>query len=183
MKALLMMCVVLLSALAPASAQVGDDYRIGPADVLRISVWNDESLSGTVPVRPDGMISLPLLNDVEAAGLTPLQLREKLIEELGHYMPAPEVSVIVEQVRSLTVSVLGQVTNPGRYELQRQSTVLEVIAEAGGFTEFANSSEITILRTEDGERKQIPFNFKGVVSRRGRQENLVVQAGDVIVVP
>ena len=183
MRALLLMCVVLLSVPAPAAAQVGDDYRIGPADVLRISVWNDESLSGTVPVRPDGMISLPLLNDVEAAGLTPLQLREKLIEELGHYMPAPEVSVIVEQVRSLTVSVLGQVTNPGRYELQRQSTVLEVIAEAGGFTEFANSSEITILRTEDGERKQIPFNFKGVVSRRGRQENLVVQAGDVIVVP
>ena len=183
MRALLLMCLVLLSAPVPVAAQVGDDYRIGPADVLRISVWNDESLSGTVPVRPDGMISLPLLNDVEAAGLTPLQLREKLIEELGHYMPAPEVSVIVEQVRSLTVSVLGQVTNPGRYELQRQSTVLEVIAEAGGFTEFANSSDITILRTENGERKQIPFNYKGVVSRRGRQENLVVQAGDVIVVP
>lgn len=183
MRALIAIYIVLMLSSPPVAAQVDDNYHIGPADVLRISVWNDESLSGTVPVRPDGMISLPLLNDVQASGLTPLQLRESLIELLGHYMPAPEVSVIVEQVRSYAVSVLGQVANPGRYELQRESTVLEVIAEAGGFTEFADSSRITILRNNGGQREQIPFNYKGVVSRRGRQENLVVLAGDVIVVP
>ena len=99
MRALVFMCLTMMltSPGALAQVQVGEDYRIGPADVLRISVWNDETLSGTVPVRPDGMISLPLLNDVEASGLTPLQLRERLIEQLSHYMPAPEVSVIVEQ--------------------------------------------------------------------------------------
>lgn len=184
MKTTFLLFALLLATSAPAPAQVPDgDYRIGPADVLRISVWNDETLSGTVPVRPDGMISLPLLNDVEAAGLTPLELREKLIDQLGHYMPAPEVSVIVEQVRSLTVSVLGQVTNPGRYELLRESTVLEVIAEAGGLTEFADSSRITILRKVGDKNERIRFDYRDIVSRRGRQDNLVVRAGDVIVVP
>lgn len=184
MKTIFLSMLLLLMTAPPVAAQVvDDDYRIGPADVLRISVWNDETLSGTVPVRPDGMISLPLLNDVEAAGLTPLQLRERLIDQLSHYMPAPEVSVIVEQVRSLTVSVLGQVTNPGRYELLRESTVLEVIAEAGGFTEFADSSRITILRKVGDKNERIRFDYRDVISRRGDQDNLVVQAGDVIVVP
>lgn len=158
------------------------EYRIGPADVLRIEVWNEEKLSGRVPVRPDGKISMPLLNDVQAAGRTPLQLREDLIDRLTYYMPAPEVSVIVEEVRSMSVSVLGEVTNPGRYELTAARTVLELIAEAGGFTEFASPSRIVILRNEGEVKRQINFNFTQAVSRRGRQENIELRPGDVIVV-
>lgn len=174
--------VPLHGALAQAPVEP-DEYRIGPADVLRISVWNEPELSGTVPVRPDGMISLPLLNDVRAAGRTPLALREHLIEQLGYYMPAPEVSVVVEEVRSYTVSVLGQVNEPGRYELHSHATVLEVIAEAGGFTEFASPSRIVILRNENGVKRRINFNYNQVVSRRGSPEaNIVLKPGDVVVV-
>lgn len=177
-------CAVLAcTAVAAAAQDVPSDYRIGPSDVLRIAVWNDEGLSGRVPVRPDGKISMPLLNDVQAAGLTPLELREALIEKLTYYMPAPEVSVIVEEVRSMSVSVLGEVTNPGRYELTAARTVLELIAEAGGFTEFASPARIVIMRNEGEVRQRIPFNFNAAVSRRGQQENVMLKPGDVIVVP
>lgn len=175
--------VVPMPAHAQAQAQAPSDYRIGPADLLRIAVWNDEDLSGTVLVRTDGKISMPLLNDVEAAGLTPLQLREELITRLTHYMPAPEVSVIVEEMRSRSVSVLGEVKEPGRYELTAARTVLELIAEAGGFTEFASPSRIVIMRNDGESRERINFNFSAAISRRGNQENVMLKPGDVIVVP
>lgn len=176
--------VLACSAVVPAHAQEPPaDYRIGPADVLHIAVWNDEDLSGRVLVRTDGKISMPLLNDVEAAGLTPLQLREELINRLTHYMPAPEVSVIVEEMRSRSVSVLGEVKEPGRYELTAARTVLELIAEAGGFTEFASPARIVIMRNDGESRERINFNFSAAVSRRGNQENVTLKPGDVIVVP
>src|SRR5437660_9568269 len=107
------------------------DYRIGPEDLLDIAVWNNTAISRAVPVRPDGKISLPLLNDVQAAGLTPMQLRDALTKKLVEYVPAPEVSVIVREVRSFTVSVIGELRNPGRYELRSRTTVLDVLARAG----------------------------------------------------
>src|SRR5229473_2076805 len=113
-----------------AHAEGGEDYEIGPEDVLDIAVWNNTAISRTVPVRPDGKISLPLLNDVQAAGLTPMQLRDGLAKKLTDYMPTPEVSVIVKEVHSFKVSVLGEVKKAGQYELKSRTTVLDVVALA-----------------------------------------------------
>ncbi|PYO51821.1 MAG: hypothetical protein DMD84_11605 [Candidatus Rokuibacteriota bacterium] len=126
-------------------------FRIGPEDTLQISVWKNEAMSRTVPVRPDGMVSLPLVNDVEAAGLTPMELRDLLTKKLGEYIPNPEVSVTLTEVRSFKVSVIGEVARPARYELRAATTVLDALAMAGGFTQFASRQRIVVLR---GDGKQ-----------------------------
>jgi polysaccharide export outer membrane protein len=159
------------------------EYRIGPADVLQISVWKNEALSRTLPVRPDGMISLPLVNEVRAAGLTPLQLRDVLRKKLAEYLPNPEVSVIVMEMHSLMVSVLGEVKLAGRYQLTNRVTVLDVLARAGGITEFASPSRIYVLRPEGSGMTRIPFNYNKVIVAPGENENFFVQPGDIIVVP
>jgi polysaccharide export outer membrane protein len=163
-------------------APVGE-YRIGPEDVLQIFVWKNEALSRTGPVRPDGMISLPLLNDVQAVGLTPMQLRDVLMKKLAEFEPTPEVSVIVQEVRSFKVSVIGEVARPGRFELKSRTTVLDILAQAGGLKEFASRTRIVILRPQGTSMKRISFNYNKVVSTDGEQENLVLQPGDVVVVP
>lgn len=181
-----------LTAAAPAGAQAPrtDDanrsvppetYRIGPEDMLQISVWKNETMSHAVPVRPDGKISLPLLNDVQAGGFTALELREILTKKMAEYMPNPEVSVIVTDVRSYKVSVVGEVARPGRYDLKTWTTVLDVLAMAGGFTQFASRSRIVILQPDGKGMKRIPFNYNKVVG--GEQENFYVRNGDVIMVP
>jgi len=159
------------------------DYRIGPEDVLDIAVWNNTAISRTVPVRPDGKISLPLLNDVQAAGLTPMQLRDVLIKKLAEYIPAPEVSVIVREVHSIKVSVIGEVKKPGRHELKSRATVLDALAMAEGLGEFAARGRIVILRPDGNTLKRIPFNYNKVVSTDGELENFMLQPGDIIVVP
>ncbi len=159
------------------------DYRIGPEDVLMISVWKNEPMSRTVPVRPDGMISLPLLNDVLAAGLTPMQLREALLKKFAEYEPNPEISVIVQEVRSVKVSVIGEVARPGRFDLKSRTTVLDILAQAGGLKEFASRARIVILRVQGASMKRIPFNYNKVVAADGEQENVILQPGDVVVVP
>src|SRR5438093_7447776 len=133
-----------------ASAGASADYVIGPEDVLDIAVWNSPEISRTVPVRPDGKISLPLLNDVQAAGLTPMQLREALATSLTNYIPSPTVSVIVREVHSVKVTVIGEVKTPGRYELKSRSTVLDVLAIAGGLSQYASRGRIVVLRQEGG---------------------------------
>ena len=158
-------------------------YRIGPGDVLEVSVWKDQNLDRTVPVRPDGMISFPLLNDVQAAGLTPMQLRDTLTEKLKQYVSMPEVAVVVREIHSFTVSVLGQVKNPGRYEFKSATTVLDALATAGGLSEFASPSDIVVLRENAKGRIRIPFDYSGVVKRANRTEILALQPGDVVVVP
>jgi polysaccharide export outer membrane protein len=171
--------------LAPTEQEVAPlgEYRIGPADLLQLSVWKNEALSRAVPVRPDGMISLPLVNDVRAAGLTPMQLRDVLEKKLAEYMPNPEVSVIVLEVHSFTVSVLGEVKTAGRYEIKSRVTVLDVLARAGGITEFASRSHILILRPEGKVMKRITFDYNNVISAQGEHQNVFVQPGDIIVVP
>jgi polysaccharide export outer membrane protein len=159
-----------------------NDYKIGPEDLLDISVWKNPELSRTVPVRPDGKVSLPLVNDIQAAGLTPTALRQQLIDRLSEFIPAPEVAVIVREVHSMKVAVMGSVKTPGRYELKSAATVLEMIALAQGFTDFASRDRIVILRQENGESKRIPFNYRKVADG-DEQANLVVQSGDIIVVP
>ena len=169
---------------APEQDQTQDssDYRIGPEDVLDISVWNNAAISRTVPVRPDGKVSLPLVNDIQAAGLTPMQLRSALIKKLAEYVPSPEVSVIVREVHSFKVSVIGEVKKTGRHELKGRATVLDVLALAEGFGEFAARGRIVVIR-QDG--RQILFNYNKVVSSNGAgaRENFLLQPGDIIVVP
>jgi polysaccharide export outer membrane protein len=159
-----------------------NDYKIGPEDLLDISVWKNPELSRTVPVRPDGKVSLPLVNDIQAAGLTPTALRQQLIDRLSEFIPAPEVAVIVREVHSMKVAVVGSVKTPGRYELKSAATVLEMIALAQGFTDFASRDRVVVLRQENGETKRIPFNYRKVAAG-DEQANLVVQSGDIIVVP
>jgi polysaccharide export outer membrane protein len=159
-----------------------NDYKIGPEDLLDISVWKNPELSRTVPVRPDGKVSLPLVNDIQAAGLTPTALRQQLIDRLAEFIPAPEVAVIVREVHSMKVAVVGSVKTPGRYELKSAATVLEMIALAQGFTDFAARDRVVVLRQENGETKRIPFNYRKVAAG-DEQSNLVVQPGDIIVVP
>lgn len=166
-----------------AQAQEVGDYRIGPEDVLDISVWNNSAISRTVPVRPDGKISLPLVNDVQAAGLTPTQLRSVLLKKLAEYVPSPEVSVIVREVHSFKVSVIGEVKKTGRHELKGRATVLDILAMAEGFGEFAGRGRIVVLRPEGKTMRQIPFNYNKVVSNNGALENFFLQPGDIIVVP
>jgi polysaccharide biosynthesis/export protein len=166
---------------AAGQKPVPAEYRIGPEDVLYVAVWKNESMSREVPVRPDGMISLPLLNDVQAAGLTPMQLREVLIRRLGEYMPTPEVSVIVQEVRSPKVSILGGVAHPGRYELKGRTTVLDLLALAGGLTEFASRPRIVILRGKGARVDRIRFDY-GKAMSDGAQENFDLVPGDVVLV-
>jgi polysaccharide export outer membrane protein len=171
---------------SPALAQSGPEpalYRIGLADVLDISVWNNAAVSRTVPVRPDGKISLPLLNDVQAAGLTPMQLRDALAEKLVAYMPTPEVSVIVREVQSFRVSVIGEVRKPDRYDLRGHATVLDALAMAGGFAEFAARTRIVVLRQNGTTVKRIPFNYNAVISANGERVNFLLEPGDIVLVP
>lgn len=167
------------------AATVGPDgdYRIGPEDLLDIAVWNNTAISRQVPVRPDGKISLPLLNDVQAGGLTPTQLRDLLAKRLAEYVPAPEVSVIVREVRSFKVSVIGEIKTPGRYELKSRTTVLDVLAQAGSFSDFASRGRIVVLRLNGATLKRIPFNYNKVVAADGEHENFYLQPGDIVVVP
>jgi polysaccharide biosynthesis/export protein len=176
-------------AAGAASAPSGSDqratepYRIGAEDILYISVWKNEAMSRTVPVRPDGMVSLPLVNDIQAAGLTPMELRDLLTKKLGEYIPKPEISVILTDVHSFKVSVIGEVTKPARYELKGRTTVLDVLALAGGFTQFAARQRIVVLRTSGKTVTRIPFNYNKVVAVSADQENFDVQAGDIVLVP
>ena len=156
-------------------------YRIGPEDVLQVSVWSNEAVSRTVPVRPDGRISLPLINDVQAAGLTPAELKQEVTRRLTEFIPQPEVSVSVTDVRSLKVSVMGAVGKPGRFELKSWATVLDVLAMAEGFSEFAARSRIVVLRTNGKRVERLPFDYDKVVS--GSAVNFYLHPSDIVLVP
>jgi len=159
------------------------EYLIGPEDVLDITVWkNCPDLCRTVPVRPDGKLSLPLVNDVQASGLTPMDLRQHLTDQLAEYIPSPEVSVIVREVHNFKVAVVGAVKMPGDYEIKSQATVLELIARAQGLTEFANRDKIVVLRQKGTKTERIKFNYRKV-AEGDDEDNLYVRAGDIIVVP
>ena len=158
-------------------------YRIGPEDVLQVSVWGNEAVSRTAPVRPDGRISLPLLNDVQAAGLTPMELRDELSRRLAEYIPHPEVAVSVTEVRSFKVSVMGAVVKPGRYELKSRTTVIDVLAMAQGFTEFAARSRVVVVRSDGSRVERLPFDYDKAASGNPGQANFDVRAGDIVLVP
>ena len=161
------------------------DYVMGPGDILDVVVWNNAALSRAVTVRPDGKISLPLLNDVQAAGSTPMQLRTILTKGLETYISAPEVSVIVKESHSFKISVIGQVKTAGRFELTSHATVLDVLAMAGGLNEYADRSRIVVLRKQGPSTKQIPFAYDKLTAQNGSagRGNFFVQPDDIIFVP
>src|SRR5579872_2410290 len=162
------------------AAQNDPTYKIGAQDVLSISVWKDSELTQTVPVRPDGKISMPLLNDVQAAGLTPAELRDHITEGLKKYVTDPVVTVIVTQINSERVYITGEVTHPGAFPLVPGMTILQALSSAGGFTNFANTKKIYMFRMVNGKRVDFPFNYKDVIHGKKLDENVVLQAGDTI---
>jgi len=158
-----------------------ETYRIGPEDTIRISVWKNEAMSLTVPVRTDGMISLPLLNDLRVGGLTPMEVRDQLTKKLAEYIPNPEVSVIVTDIRNFKVSVIGEVHRPARHELKVATTVLDALAMAGGFTQFAARTRIVVLRMNGQGTQRLPFNYNKVLA--SEQDNFYLEPGDIVLVP
>lgn len=166
------------------AAQQGgtSDYVIGADDTLHISVWKEPDLSETLPVRPDGKISMPLLNDITAAGLTPLQLKDSIAEKLKKYIADPRVTVVVTAMNSRRIFVTGEVVHSGPMPLLPHMTVLQALAQAG-FTQFANPKAIYVLRTENGKQEKLPFNYKEVVKGNHPEQNIMLKRGDTVVVP
>jgi polysaccharide biosynthesis/export protein len=158
------------------------DYVIGADDTLHVSVWKEPDLTATLPVRPDGKISLPLLNDVPAAGLTPMQLADSITTKLKKYIADPRVTVVVTAMNSRRIFVTGEVTHPGAMALLPSMTVLQALSSAG-FTQFASLKKIYLLRSENGHQVKLPFNYKEVVKGAHPEENIRLQPGDTIVVP
>ena len=168
-----------------AQEEVGadsDQYVIGPEDVLNIQVWREDALTRSVPVRMDGKISLPLIDEITAAGLTPLQLKEILAKRFKEFIDNPNISVMVAEANSAKVFISGQIRNPGIMHLKSQTTLVQVIAWAGGFTGWANEKKILIIRKIDGKEKRITVNYKKIMSG-DLSSNIVVKPGDTIIVP
>ena len=193
-------CVVLTGAVwaqtstdvknAPQPASAGatgghdDTYVIGEADVLSINVWKEADISRSVPVRSDGRISLPLAGEIQAAGQTPLKLEQEIASKLKNYIAEPEVTVMVQQINSQKFNILGQVSKPGSFPLTNSMTVLDAIALAGGFRDFAKQKSIYVLRQNPGgSETRIPFNYKSVIAGKKSSQNIKLQARDTIVVP
>jgi len=172
-----------VAARAETPQQNDPDYVIGPSDLLTINVWKEPELSRTVAVRPDGKISLPLIDDIQASGLTPVALAAAIERELQQFMTSPTTTVIVQEANSQRVYVLGEVARPGAYPLVPQMTVLQALATAGGFREFANVKKIFVLRTVEGNRQKYPFNYKDVISGRRPDQDIFLRSGDTIIVP
>jgi polysaccharide export outer membrane protein len=169
--------------LAAKPATDDPNYVIGPEDELIISVWKEPDISRTVPVRPDGKISLALLNDVQATGRTPMQLGVDITEKLKNFISEPQVTVIVTKINSQRIFVVGEVPRTGAYTLLPNMTAVDAISSAGGFTPFAKRTKIYILRRESGKLTTIPFNYKEVVRNRRAEQDVVLKPGDRIVVP
>jgi polysaccharide export outer membrane protein len=161
---------------------VPSDYVIGADDTLRITVWKEPDMNATLPVRPDGKISLPLLDDVQAAGMTPMQLAASIKEKLKKYISDPRVTVVVTAMNSQRIYVLGEVTHTGAMALLPHMTMLQALSSAG-FTQFANLKAIYLLRTVDGQQVKMKFNYKDAIKGRDTQQNIVLKPGDTIVVP
>jgi len=158
------------------------DYVLGSDDTLHITVWKESDFTVTLPVRPDGKISLPLINDIQAAGLTPMQLRESITEKLKKYMADPRVTVVVTAMNSRRVFVSGEVLHTGAMPLLPNMTMLQALA-AAGFTQFANLKGIYILRIENGKQVKLPFNYRQVIKGNHPEENIQLRPGDTVVVP
>jgi polysaccharide biosynthesis/export protein len=171
------------SAAPAGNVELPRDYVIGSEDVLEVRFWKDVNLSREVVVRPDGKIALELLNEVQAAGLTPEQLREAVLAEAKKYMEDPSVAVIVKQINSRKVFITGMVEKPGVYPVASSMTVLQLISVAGGLKEFAKKKEIVVMRHDKGTPLAYPFNYDDILKGRRLAQNIVLKPGDTVVVP
>ena len=172
------------AATSPAGKAHDDEFVIGAEDVLAISVWKEPDISRSVPVRSDGKISLPLVGELQASGLTPKKLEDEIAERLKSYISEPEVTVIIQEIKSQKFNILGQVSRPGSYPLGSASTVLDAIALAGGFRDFAKQKSIYVLRQKvDGTQERLPFNYKDVVKGKNPAQNIKLEPRDTVVVP
>ena len=167
----------------PTGVPLPDDYVIGPDDQLTIFFWREKEMSGDVAVRPDGRISLPLINDVHAAGLTPEQLRTRLTEAAAKLFEDPNVTVVVKQINSRKVYITGQVSKPGPYALTSPTTVVQLIAMAGGVAEYAKAKNITIVRVVNGKQQSLRFNYDEVEKGKKMEQNILLLPGDTVIVP
>ena len=180
--------VAIAAVKQPVNAEVSkphdDSFVIGATDVLAINVWKEPDVSRSVPVRSDGKISLPLAGEVQAAGLTPLKLEQDIATKLQNFISEPEVTVIVQQINSQKFNILGMVSKPGSYSLTNSATVLDAIAAAGGFRDFAKQKSIYVLRrNSNGTEARLPFNYKDVVKGKNPDQNVKLQPNDTIVIP
>lgn len=165
------------------SAEIPENYTIGLGDVLEIFVWRNEQLSRNVVVRPDGKISLPLIQDIQAQGLTVVQLKKEITRRFDGHLDHPKVTIIVSQINSYKVNVLGRVVRPGVYSITGDTTLVEAISMAGGFTEWANTKKITVITNQEGKEKKITVNYKKVASGDDTSQNIILKRGDTIIVP
>jgi polysaccharide export outer membrane protein len=169
--------------IAPSGVTPPADYVIGPDDVLSIVIWREKEMSSEVVVRPDGKISLPLLNELQAAGLTPDQLRSEVEKAASKWVKEPDATVIVKTINSRKVSILGNVAKAGTFPLTGDMTVLQLIALAGGLQEYADAKDITVMRKQDGRDVTLKFNYKDVVKGKNLQQNISLKPGDTVIVP
>ena len=176
---------VLNEAESPSSRNLPTEsgYKIGAQDVLRIDVWKEDQLTRTVPVRPDGQVTLPLLEDIQAAGFTPMELAAQISEKLKKFVNNPQVTVSVAEINSRRVYVTGEVARSGALPMLPNMTVLQALSSSGGFTQFAKTKKIYVLRVEGGKQAKLPFNYNDVVKGKNSQQNALLKPGDTIVVP
>ena len=170
------------TANSASNSQAGPEYVIGPQDVLHVAVWKEADLTATLPVRPDGKISLPLLDDVQAAGLTPKRLADSVTEKLRKYIADPRVTVVVTAINSKRIYLVGEVLHAGATPMLPNMTVLQALSSAG-LNQFANTKRIYVLRTENGKQQKLPVNYKKLVKGERIEQNYLLQPGDTIVVP
>jgi polysaccharide export outer membrane protein len=171
------------SKTAPIPATTDPAYIIGPEDVLDINVWKEPDVSRLVPVRPDGRISLPLINDVQAAGLSPEQLAGTVTERLRKYVNEPQVTVIVTAINSQRVFIVGEVLRAGAFPMLPGMTIMQALSSAGGFTPFANVKKIHVVRLRDGKHVELPFNYREALKGDKPEQNIKLEPGDTIIVP
>lgn len=163
---------------------VSKDYKIGVDDVLTVNVWHEPDLSRNITVRPDGKISLPLVGDIKASGKTPPELQTELRTDLAQFIKDPELTVIVAEIRSRRVNIIGQVFHPGTFAITQQMGVLDAIAEAGGLKEFAKQKQIYVLReTSAGKRIRLNYDYRDVLKGKNNAQDILLQANDTVVVP
>lgn len=171
-------------SLPPASLDTeGADYILGAEDLIEVMVWKNPDLSGTVFVRPDGKISLPLIGDLQAAGLTSIELRDSIKVLLRRYKKTPEVSVIVREINSFSIFFVGEVVQPGKIQLKSETSFLQAVTMVGGFTEFADVKKIVLLRRENGQESRIRINYNEIISGKSSDSNVMLKRGDTILVP
>jgi len=172
-----------IASSAAAGVVVPGDYVIGAEDVIGVLFWREPDMSGEVTVRPDGKITLPLIGEISAVGKKPEALRDDLQKAAGRYLADANVTVVVRQIHSRKVFITGQVTHPGEFALTAPRTVLQLIAQAGGLTEYADGGSITIMRTEQGKNRVFKFNYKDVSKGKNLEQNIQLMPGDTVVVP